>query len=182
MPTPMSKPTASKPLPGQEPSTTVLLRSLRNPPLEIKLTSQPLSTSLLDIKTAVSERARIPLDKLKILHNKRPVQDSKILREVVGDDDASATAAAAKDVEFSVMVIGGAAAVLPPPAEESGAGTEQEEKKAALAHGAGEAELETDGFWTDLTGFLMQRLKDEDAAEELTRLFKSSWLSSRAKP
>jgi hypothetical protein len=176
----MSKPTTSKPLPGQEPSTTVVLRSLRNPPLEIKLTSQPLSTSLLDIKTAVSERARIPLDKLKILHNKRPVQDSKILREVLDG-------AAAKDVEFSVMVIGGAAAVLPPAEEEEQGslvgGTEEGEKKAAaLAKGPGEAELETDAFWADLGGFLMQRLKDEEAAEELTRLFKSSWLSSRAKP
>lgn len=179
MPTPMSKPSsASKPLPGQEPSTTVTLRSLRNPPLEIKLASQPLTTSLLDIKNAVSARARIPADKIKILHNKRPVQDSKILREVIGADGGAAVAA---NVEFSIMVIGGAAAVLP--AEGQG----QDEKAdgaaaSAAAAGSGEAELETDSFWSDLNGFLQQRLKDEATAEELAKLFKSSWLSSRAKP
>lgn len=157
----MSKPESkSAPLPGQERSVTVTLRSLRNPPLDIKLTSQPLTTSLHDIKTVVSKQARIPADKLKILHNKRPLQDSKVLKDVVGDDE--------KTVEFAVMVIGGAAAVLPP--ADGPAATSDK------------AVVETDAFWNDLKGFLMQRLKDEDLAGELAVLFKSSWQSKQSRP
>lgn len=133
------------------------LKSLRNPPLDIKLTSQPLTTSLHDIKTVVSQRARIPSEKLKILHNKRPLQDSKALKDIVGDEE--------KTVEFAVMVIGGAAAVLP--AERAGSATPA---------------IETEAFWSDLNGFLMQRLKDEALGKELSALFRSSWESKNSKP
>ena len=142
------------------------LKSLRNPPLDIKLTSQPLNTSILDIKSQVTAQTRIPVEKMKFLHNKKPVSDSKVLRDLLGDTDES--------VEFSVMVIGGAAAI--PPAE-----TERE-TPAAATEPVGSAALETDEFWSDLKGFLMQRLKDEDEAESLSSLFKSSWQSSRSKP
>lgn len=159
MPKPMSRP--SKLAPGQERSVTVTVKSLRNPPLDIKLTSQPLTTSLLDIKNTVSSQTRIPVDKMKLLYNKRPLTDSKILKDVLGDADMS--------VEFFVMVIGGAAAI--PPVEPAGA--------AAPTEATGTAALETDAFWADLKGFLMQRLKDQAAAEELSRLFKSSWELSK---
>lgn len=157
----MSKPT--KLLPGQERSVTVTLKSLRNPPLDIKLTSQPLTTSILDVKTAVSAQTRIPVDKMRVLHNKRPVQDSKVLKEIISDTDAA--------IEFSVMVIGGAAVI--PPVEQSAAKT---------AEPTGAEAVDTEGFWADLHGFLMQRLKDEAQAKELSRLFRSSWDASRSKP
>ncbi|KAJ6441947.1 ubiquitin supergroup [Purpureocillium lavendulum] len=162
MPHAMSQPKSLAP--GQERSITVTLKSLRNPPLDIKLTSQPLATSLLDIKTAVSGQTRIPFDKMKILYNKRPLTDSKVLKEIIGDNDMS--------VEFSVMVIGGAAAI--PPEEPAAA--------AAPAEATGTAAVETDAFWADLKGYLMQRLKDQAAAEDLSRLFKSSWESSKSAP
>ncbi|KAL3960136.1 hypothetical protein ACCO45_005253 [Purpureocillium lilacinum] len=133
------------------------------PALDIKLTSQPLATSLLDIKNAVSSQTRIPVDKMKILYNKRPLTDSKILKEVVGESD--------KAVEFSVMVIGGAAAIPP-----------EQPAATAPAEVTGTAAVETDAFWADLKGYLMQRLKDQAAAEELSRLFKSSWESSKSAP
>lgn len=150
-------------LPGQERSVTVTLKSLRNPPLDIKLTSQPLNTSLLDIKSKVTEQTRIPVDKMKILHNKRPLGDSKILRDVLGETETK--------VEFSVMVMGGAAAIEP-----------ENKAAAASAKPTGEDALETKEFWTDLNGFLMQRLKHEAKADELGRLFKASWESNRSKP
>lgn len=161
MPQAMSQPKSLAP--GQERSITVTLKSLRNPPLDIKLTSQPLATSLLDIKNAVSSQTRIPVDKMKILYNKRPLTDSKILKEVVGETD--------KAVEFSVMVIGGAAAIPP-----------EQPAATAPAEATGTAAVETDAFWADLKGYLMQRLKDQAAAEELSRLFKSSWESSKSAP
>lgn len=161
MPKPMSKPI--KLAPGQERSVTVVLKSLRNPPLDIKLTSQPLNTSLLDIKSNVTSQTRIPTVKIKILHNKKPLPDSKVLKDLVGDTDRA--------IEFSVMVLGGAASIPP-----------EEPAQAAPVQPTGAATLETDEFWSDLNGFLMQRLKDEAQAEELSALFKSSWQSSQSRP
>ncbi|PFH60031.1 hypothetical protein XA68_11552 [Ophiocordyceps unilateralis] len=149
----MSKP--AKLAPGQERSLTVVLKSLRNPPLDIKLTSQPLNTSVLDIKTKVSQQTRIPVDKMKILHNKRPLTDSKVLKDVAdGANDC---------VEFSVMVIGGAAAI---PAEDS---------KSTSDGLACAAVMQTDAFWTDLNGFLTQHLKDQATVDKVLRVFRASW-------
>ncbi|KAG6148589.1 hypothetical protein E4U28_003858 [Claviceps purpurea] len=158
MPTSMSKPKTV--LPGQERSITVMLKSLRNPPLDVKLASQPLSTSVLDIKARVAEQTRIPVEKLKLLHNKRPLTDSKIIKDIVGDDATS-------KIELSVMVIGGAAAIMP------------EQNAAVPAAASGQDALTTDAFWEDLNGFLLQRLKDEETAGQMGRLFKASWESSR---
>ena len=168
MPKPMTKTTSSPSAPGQERSITLHIKSLRNPPLDLKLTSQPLdTTSVLDVKTQVQAQTRIPVEKMKLLHNKRPVTDSKVLKDLLGSESA-----APSSLEFSVMVIGGAAAI-PPPVE-------------AVQESAGEAQdvspLTTDAFWSDLRGFLMQRLKDEQQADDFSRLFKSSYESSTSKP
>ncbi|PHH71714.1 hypothetical protein CDD80_5052 [Ophiocordyceps camponoti-rufipedis] len=151
MPKAMSKPTELAP--GQERSLTVVLKSLRNPPLNIKLTSQPLNTSLLDIKNSVFRQTRIPMDKMKILHNKRPLTDTKVLKDVVGEADNS--------VELSIMVIGGAAAI--PPLEDSKPKSD------------GAAVMQTDAFWADLKGFLKQRLDDQATVDKATRVFRASW-------
>ena len=143
--------------PGQERSISVSLKSLRNPPLDIKLTSQAPNTSILDVKTALGEQTRIPVDKIKILHNKKPVADSKVLKELVGDD---ATA-----IEFSIMVMGGAASIKPA-ADATG----------ETAQGpSGKEVVESEAFWEDLHGFLLQRVKDEKQANELLGLFSSAW-------
>ncbi|UZP42279.1 hypothetical protein NXS19_010095 [Fusarium pseudograminearum] len=160
MPNAMSKP--NNLAPGSERSITVSLKSLRNPPLSIKLTSQPLDTSILDIKNNIQKQTRIPAAKTKLLHNKKPIPDSKILKEILGETDMS--------VEFTVMVIGGAA--IPP----------EEPEAAPEAQPTGAHALQTDEFWSDLKGFLMQRLKDEAEAERLSGLFKSSWQSNQANP
>lgn len=159
--------------PGQERSITVHIKSLRNPPLDIRLSSQPLNTSILDVKTSVSSETSIPVDKIKVLHKKKPVADSKVLKDLLGEDDTS--------VEFSVMVLGGAAAAAASPAPKN------EEDSAAAAPDAtstaqgtsGEAVLQTDAFWTDLRGFLSQRIRDEKITEELFGKFLSSWESGR---
>ncbi|KAK1998364.1 hypothetical protein LX36DRAFT_656636 [Colletotrichum falcatum] len=159
MPKPMSKSTSLAP--GQDRSINVVLKSLRNPPLDIKLSSQTLNTSILDIKTAVETQSRIPVDKMKLLYNKKPVPDSKVLKDLLTDGQLS--------LEFSVMVIGGAAAVKPEPAP-VGVGSGQQEA-------IGEAALDTPEFWNDLKGFLMQRLKHEQTAEELSAQWRSTWQS-----
>ncbi|KAJ4859095.1 get5 carboxyl domain-containing protein [Trichoderma breve] len=175
MPTPMSKPSSRLP-PGSERSIDITLKSLRNPPLDITLPATPLSTSILDVKAAVNAQTRIPVEKMKLLLNKRPVADTKVLKELLAKESD-------RTIDFSVMVIGGAAAI--PPAEEKAAGeametTEEPVATAQADAAAVEAELESDAFWADLSGFLQQRLKAQDKAEELSSLFRSSWQASRS--
>ncbi|RDW88094.1 hypothetical protein BP6252_00126 [Coleophoma cylindrospora] len=168
-------PKMSKPLPkrqkiapGAEKSITVSVKSLRNPPLDITLSSQTPNTSILDLKTAVSEKTGISVDKIRVLHKKKPVGDSKVLKDVVGEEDSS--------VEFSVMVIGGAAAMN---REVEMEGT----SPAPVAQGESGAEvLSTDEFWADLKGFLTQRLRDEKTAESTFGVFKNAWESHGSKP
>jgi ubiquitin-like protein 4 len=145
--------------PGQERSLTITLKSLRNPPLDIVLKSQSPLTSILDLKTEVSNQASIPLDKIRILYKKKPVGDAKILKDLVADDETS--------VEFSVMVMGGAASV------------KKDEGVAATAQGPSGAEvLRTNEFWEDLKGFLTQRLKDQGEGESVFGLFREAWETS----
>ncbi|KAL7822512.1 cell-cycle control medial ring component domain-containing protein [Trichoderma gracile] len=185
MPVPMSKPTQTRLPPGAEPSIPVHLKSLRNPPLDISLPPLPLSTSVIDLKAAVQTQTRIPVDKMKLLLNKRPVADSKVLKELLASEKD-------KSIEFSVMVIGGAAAIPPPSSPSEGQGEKKtttgdamdtDEGKVSTAQAdekTVEAELESDAFWADLSGFLQQRLKAQAKAEELASLFRSSWQASRS--
>ncbi|KAK4070078.1 uncharacterized protein Triagg1_6499 [Trichoderma aggressivum f. europaeum] len=174
MPTPMTKPSSRLP-PGSERSIDITLKSLRNPPLDITLPATPLSTSVLDVKAAVSAQTRIPVDKMKLLLNKRPVADTKVLKELLAKE-------ADRTIDFSVMVIGGAAAIPPEDKAPAAEAMETDEPVATAQADAAavEAELESDAFWADLGGFLQQRLKAQDKAEELSSLFRSSWQASRS--
>lgn len=158
--------------PGQERSITVRIKSLRNPPLDMRLSSQPLNTSILDVKTSVSSETAIPVDKIKVLHKKKPVADSKVLKDLLGEDETS--------VEFSVMVLGGAAAAAAAsPAPKNEADLAAADATSTAQGTSGEAVLQTDAFWTDLRGFLSQRIRDEKITEELFGKFLSSWESGR---
>lgn len=160
MPRPMAK--RQKLAPGQERSLTISLKSVRNPPLDIVLKSQSPLTSILDLKTEVSSQASIPVEKIRILHKKKPVSDPKVLKDLVGEEESS--------VEFSVMVMGGAASV------QKG---EDVAAAAPVAQGPSGAELlSTWEFWDDLKGFLTQRLKDEAEGERLHGVFKKAWETS----
>ncbi|KAH7027855.1 cell-cycle control medial ring component-domain-containing protein [Microdochium trichocladiopsis] len=182
MPRPMSKPNSSRPgadgsasstqpAPGSERSYTVQLVFVRNPPLDITLLAQSINTSVLDLKTAVVNKTGLPLDKIKLLHNKKPVADSKILKDVLGAE----AAASATKVEFGIMVMGGAATLAAAEAaKNAGAGGGD------VAQGpSGEEVLETAEFWDDLRGFLLQRIRDEKAAGELADTFQAAWKSKR---
>lgn len=168
MPRAMSKPAgaagAGGAAPGSERSATVVLRSLRNPPLDLRLTSQPLHTSVLDLKAAVADKTGASPDKIRLLFRKKPAADSKSLGDLLqGDADA---AASGNTVEFSVMIMGG----LP----------KKEEAAAEVAQGPSGGEVvETSEFWDDLKGFLLQRIRDEKESEELFKTFQTAWKASR---
>ncbi|CZT11856.1 hypothetical protein WAI453_003150 [Rhynchosporium graminicola] len=156
MPKPLAK--RQKLTPGAERSISVNMKSLRNPPLDITLSSLPLSTSILALKESLSTKTSIPVPRIRLLFNKKPAPDSKVLKDLVEDEDTNA--------EFSVMVIGGAAALKR---------TESEEVEPKVAQmGEGKEELKTEEFWNDLKGFLTQRLKDEAEGEKIWGVFRKA--------
>jgi ubiquitin-like protein 4 len=156
MPRPMPK--RQKLAPGQERSLTINLKSLRNPPIDITLKSQSPLTSILDLKTEVSSQASIPVDKIRILYQKKPVGDAKVLKDLVTDDVST--------VELSVMVMGGAASVVKDDATAA----------ASVAQGpSGTQVLATQDFWDDLKGFLTQRLKDQAEGQRVYGIFRKAW-------
>ena len=148
----------------------MVVKSLRNPPLDVRLASQGTGTSCLDIKALVAAETGIAADKLGLLHRRKPVPDSKILKDLLGSEDETA-------VEFSVMVMGGAAA-----AAAGGAGTTATTTATAkdVAQGASGGEvLDTAEFWDDLRSFLLQRVRDEKLAGELSEAFQTAWKAKR---
>jgi len=165
MPHPLPK--RQKLAPGQEHSLTVSLKSLRNPPLDITLSSLPPNTSILNLKEAIEDKESIPIDKVRILYKKRPVGDSKILKEIVDEEETK--------IELQVMVLGGVATVRK--------GEEEVIPSTSTAQGPnGNAVLQGEEFWGDLRGFLIQRLRNEDEAAKVFGTFKRAWESSIARP
>ncbi|KAI0413412.1 cell-cycle control medial ring component-domain-containing protein [Xylaria grammica] len=164
MPKAISKRKGTSIAPGQERSLVVTVKSLRNPPLDIRLSSQTINTSVHDVKASVAKETGIAEDKIKILHKKKPISDSKVLKDLIGEDDTA--------VEFSVMVMGGAAAA----AAAAAATVEKPETQSEVAQGLSGADvLQTEEFWGDLKGFLLQRIRDEKIAEDLTNTFQEAW-------
>ncbi|KAK3343893.1 cell-cycle control medial ring component [Lasiosphaeria hispida] len=150
--------------------TSVRVRSLRNPPLDIALPALPLTTSALDVKTAVAAQVGADVGKLRLLYAKKVVADSKSLKDILAGAGGP-EGGSGGEVEFSVMVMGGAAALSkkkPAPVEETAA--------EPVAQGlSGTGVLETEEFWGDLKGFLQQRVRDEKTAEEAVGLFRGAW-------
>lgn len=176
MPQPMSKPRAraaaaadDKTAAGPERRVAVTVRSLREPPLDVRLPPQAPTTSVLDVRAAVAAQTGIPLAKLRLLHAKKPAADSKALRDLLPPGGGGAA------IEFSVMIMGGAATLVA--AQAAGADDKAAAQQGpAVAQGlSGEGVLETEEFWGDLKGFLQQRTRDEGVAEEAVKKFKEAW-------
>lgn len=189
MPKPMTPSSSSSSSSSQQPPTTasqkektvsITLKSLRNPPLELKLQDQSLDTSVLDLKNAVARELGLDgVGKVRVLWRKKPCADSKTVKDVVGGE-LSAEGGEEGVVEFSVMVIGGVG---------GGGGGADGEKKVepkmemdvdttppVVAQGpSGEEVLGTEEFWEDLRGFLVQRLRGGGKAGEVFEAFRGCW-------
>jgi len=162
MPNPPAK--RQKLAPGQERSISVSLKSARNPPLDVTLTALSPNTSILNLKESLSEKEGIPVEKLRVLYNKKPIGDAKILKELIGEEETKA--------DFSIMVMGGAASVKK-------VETTEKEVDAPVAQGpSGLENLAGDEFWGDLKGFLVQRLRDEEQGNKVYEVFKKAWEGS----
>ena len=142
-------------------------------------------------------------DKVKLLLNKKPIASSKktVAEALEGSQSVG-------EVELGVMVMGGAPD--PPPQDQSsiqeasavaasgasGLGSEKVNAEAAPmedvqkttsepvqpGQASGQAVLETDEFWTDLQGFLEQRIRSSEEALALRGVFEKAWRGSRAAP
>ncbi|CAK7264980.1 hypothetical protein SEPCBS119000_001274 [Sporothrix epigloea] len=198
MPRPMKKPTAvdgnssgsgATLVPGQARNVTVLTKSLhRSPPLDVKMASPDHTftldtTSLLDVRMALAETTHVPLEKLRLLYNKKPVVDGKLLKDLVA---AAPGEIEPTEIELGVMVTGGAATVAAAAAaaatavKAAAAVTAATEPAAVTPPTAEAAEpdaiaAESEGFWTDLRKFLVKRTGSEKQADELFSLFLRSW-------
>jgi ubiquitin-like protein 4 len=116
------------------------------------------------LKEELSSQTSIPVKALRILYSKKPVPDSKVLKDVLGAEHKGA-------VELGVMVIGGAAAIQ----RKEGASPAAEDKMDIdFGNKHGEEVLKTEAFWADLRGFLVQRLKDEGEGDRLVNVFRNA--------
>ncbi|RYP59184.1 hypothetical protein DL770_010258 [Monosporascus sp. CRB-9-2] len=188
MPRPMSKrrSAATPAAPGQEPAVSVSVRPLQRnhpafpPDAALKLPgAQTRGTPLLDVKAAVATATGIPADRLKLLHKRRPVSDTKVLGDLLGAAGDGEMA-----VELSVMVMGGGGAATTAMNTAAGGGTDDNtDNKTAevVAQGgpSGADVLGTPMFWDDLRGFLLQRVRDEKLAGELSETFETAWKAKR---
>lgn len=92
------------------------------------------------------------------------------MKDVIGNEVSGG------EIEFSVMIIGGAATETPQGHEDATAGVEGGNVPPPVAQGpTGDAVLATDEFWLDLKGYLVQRLRDEEKADDMWRRFKKVW-------
>lgn len=152
------------------------------------LSGTSLDDTIHDVKSRYAQKIGLSLDKIKLLLNKKPAADLKTLSELNVD----------KDIEITAMLMGGATAEVSPAAAAAGVapnteekavedkmeidsapGSEQAQVEAEAAAGSGAQEaLKTDEFWSDLEGFLAQRLRDQEEASKLAKLFKQAWTTS----
>jgi hypothetical protein len=156
----------------------------------VTLSDVTLDTSIHDLKTQYAAKANQPLDKVKLLLNRKPAADLKTLKELGVNEN----------VELTVMVMGATASTpgasspsvekteppLPaaaPPPDKMDIDTPalQSEKAQLEAQGKSSQANTTDGilqsedFWTDLKGFLAQRLRDQGEGERLAKAFREAW-------
>lgn len=164
----------------------------------VTLPDTTLDTTIHDLKTQYAEKTDAPLDKIKLLLNKKPAADLKTLKDlgVSGDVEFSVMLMSASGggttpgVQSPVVEKGDPTMTSPPPAA-AGGGEKMDidpkasapmsekaemeaESTASTAETAGEI-LKTEEFWSDLKGFLAQRLRSQEEGERLVGLFREAW-------
>lgn len=187
MPNEKSKPNKNV-APGATPAATTLsvtIKSLKSTPAPVTLESQDQNTSIHELKSSYASQANLSVDKIKLLWKKKPVSDTKTLKELLTEAGEEST----PTVELNAMVMGGGAATTttagaaetpkaadPPEV----AMTDADADGAPVAQGpSGTEVLQSEEFWKDLKGYLVVRLKDEKEGERLAGVFREAWEKSR---
>lgn len=159
----------------------------------LSLPSQPLDTTVLDLKNQYAAKSGLDVYKIKMLLNKRPCADLKTLKDLLPEP-------APADVDFTLMIMGGfsspaapstpaaaspaielpdptaKAAPIPASTDPAPLSERAEGKAESTPHPAETTKemLKNDEFWSDLKAFLIQRLRDESEGERLAQLFKNA--------
>lgn len=178
MPQPMKKPSIASSSTSQNASSSVniTIKSSRNPQMELKLPDIDVGeTSVLELKERIAKETAVEgIEKIKVLWERKPISDSKTIKEVIGEEGIGKG-----EVEFGVMIMGYTA---PAPASTAGAlmvaaGDKMDvDGDTTAAKGpVGDDTLGGEEFWRDLRGFLQQRLKDESLGEDAFRVFRDAW-------
>lgn len=191
----MPKPPGAEPAAGGE-SFTVVLKSGKNPKLELTMTDLTTSTTIQSLKDSVQTRlggsSVLSTDKVKILLNKKPIPTSKA---TIGE--AIAGSEIGNELEMGVMVMGGApdpptqaeeipkpATPVPPPSTHTSTPAEPMEGVEKTPDETSKANevLSTSHFWTDLENFLVEKLSHGDSAKRVRTIFENAYQSSEAAP
>ncbi|KKZ65424.1 hypothetical protein EMCG_08758 [[Emmonsia] crescens] len=190
---PMPKKIKQTAIPGSSKSITIHLKSARNPVLHVTLDNCAISsTAVKELKEAVQERvqttdlenkpASVPLDKIKILWKKKPVQGQTIA-EILASD--STILSGGKEIEFGVMIIGRATlAPVTPKGEENhplNGRSETLPAQGSVENHPRTAQdvLLTEEFWDDLEAFVKTKVKDAAQSSQIKSIFRKAWTSSR---
>lgn len=160
-----------------------------------------LDTTIHDLKTQYAEKTGVQQDKIKLLLNKKPAADLKTLKDlgVSGDKDVELSVmlmgggsgtpgVQSPAIEKSDPTVSSPPAVAPSSTAATGGDkmdvdpaplsekAELEAEKAAPAQTETAKDiLKTEEFWSDLKGFLAQRLRSQDEGEALVGVFREAW-------
>ncbi|KAF3479611.1 uncharacterized protein GIQ15_06587 [Arthroderma uncinatum] len=193
--------------PGSSKGITVYLKSARNPVMDIKLGNVALATATVqELKEAVHQRIRptnltdadqrVPLDKIKLLWKRKPVQGTSIADILANESDI---VSGKSHAEFSVMILGGATVIpeeelkaaaatskstqpIVPGTQEDTEMKDVEDVKESIPDAGSQPSkagaLETPQFWEELEVFLQEKTGDKSEAARLGAMFKTAWQSS----
>lgn len=180
---------------AKETTVTATLKPMRSGET-VTLPDTTLDTTIHDLKTQYAEKTGAAQDKIKLLLNKKPAADLKTLKDL---------GVSGGEVELSVMLMGGGGTTpsiqspateksdptvsAPPPPPAGGDKMDIDPKSSAPMSEKAEMEaeksapqaetakdiLKTEEFWSDLKGFLAQRLRSQDEGEALIGVFREAW-------
>jgi len=179
--------TSAKPSSSSSATLTITLKPLRasaTGPNAVVVKDQTPDSSIYDVKAACAAQSGYTTEKVKILWERKPVSDSKTVKEVIGE-----AAAPGAEVEMGVMFMGqptqaptgGSAESSAVPVSEEPERRESVYEDASSAQaGHGEAVLESKEFWDELQGFVSQKLHNESLTTNVMQGFRQSWHPSRS--
>ncbi|OAX81297.1 hypothetical protein ACJ72_04364 [Emergomyces africanus] len=190
---PMRKKIKQTLTPGSSKSVVIHLNSARNPVLQVTLDNCSISsTTVTELKEAVQSRiqttdhenkpAIVPLDKIKILWKKKPVQ-GRTIAEILGSD--STVLSGIKEIQLGFMILGGATlAPVNPKAEENAPSREESgtlPAQSLVENHPGHIQdvVLTEEFWDDLEAFLRTKVNDATHLYRIISIFRKAWHSDR---
>lgn len=163
----------------------------------VTITDLSLDSTIHDVKARYAQQTSLSSEKIKLMFNKKPAADLKTLKElgaqgeivelsamIMGGGTAtpvtsSAVASPATEKGDPGLSVPTASDAMDVDSKASGPDSETAQAAAAATMKANEDQtseiLKSDAFWTDLSGFLVQRLRDEEEGRRLADLCREAF-------